>query len=382
MRFHPGEDLRAHGVELIDDANVFVDRKIPLDRIARQGVTLHPGVRVLGASTVLDEGVELGREGPVVLRDCALGKGAKVSRGSAEGAVLLAGAALGPDAHVRAGTILEEEASTAHSVGLKQSILMPFATLGSQINFCDCLLAGGRSRQDHSEVGSGFIHFNFTPFGANGDKATASIFGDVPRGVGLRAPRIFLGGSGGVVGPVRTGFGVVLAAGSVYRRDYGDGLLVYSERLPERAASFDPLQVRGAGRKIDRSLDYAAELRALQAFYRHLRSSAATGLESAVIEQALPLLEDSVGERVRQVDRMIEGTRLEGVDRDRANRWSEDRRRLLEPAVSAPPASLLAAWSRAAGGHVERVRALDDESVESLRFWLESIVSSYVDRAD
>jgi bifunctional UDP-N-acetylglucosamine pyrophosphorylase/glucosamine-1-phosphate N-acetyltransferase len=92
----------------------------------------------------------------------------------------------------------------------------PFATLGSLINFCDCLLAGGTSRKDHSEVGSSYIHFNFT---ATGDKVTPSLFGDVPRGVMLNQPPIFLGGQGGSVGPIRVGFGNVVSAGTVLRKD-------------------------------------------------------------------------------------------------------------------------------------------------------------------
>ena len=125
---------------------------------------------------------------------------------------------------MREGCLLEEEAGGAHCVGLKQTILFPFVTLGSLINFCDCLMAGGTSRQDHSEVGSSYIHFNYTP---DGDKTTASLFGDVPRGVMLDQPPIFLGGQGGAVGPVRVGFGTVVTAGSVLRGDVlEDGKLV------------------------------------------------------------------------------------------------------------------------------------------------------------
>jgi UDP-N-acetylglucosamine/UDP-N-acetylgalactosamine diphosphorylase len=86
----------------------------------------------------------------------------------------------------------------AHAVGLKQTILFPFVTLGSLINFCDCLMGGGTSRRNHSEVGSSFIHFNYTP---RQDKATASLLGDVPRGVMLDQPPIFLGGREESSGP-------------------------------------------------------------------------------------------------------------------------------------------------------------------------------------
>ena len=117
---------------------------------------------------------------------------------------------------MREGTILEEEASIAHTVGLKQTILFPFVTLGSLINFCDCLMAGGTDRKNHSEVGSSYIHFNFTP---NQDKATPSLIGDVPRGVMLNQRPIFLGGQGGMVGPVRLDYGITVAAGTILRKD-------------------------------------------------------------------------------------------------------------------------------------------------------------------
>ena len=105
--------------------------------------------------------------------------------------VFLDQANVGSGAQVREGCLLEEEANGSHTVGMKQAILFPFVTLGSLINFCDAFLAGGTSRKDHSEVGSSYIHFNYTP---NQDKATASLLGDVPRGVMLREPRSFSGG--------------------------------------------------------------------------------------------------------------------------------------------------------------------------------------------
>ncbi|MCA9320587.1 MAG: UDP-N-acetylglucosamine pyrophosphorylase, partial [Planctomycetes bacterium] len=271
MRYYAMTDLVAHGIDVPEAGEVLVDRTIPLEQISREGVRLHAGVRLEGPRTVVAGGVELGRDGPVVARNVGLGRRARIDRGSAQDCVLLDDAVLGPDAHVRGGTLLEEAARTAHAVGLKQTILMPFVTLGSQINFCDALMAGGRSRVDHSEVGSGFIHFNFTPFGATGDKATASLFGDVPNGVLLRSDRIFLGGAGGVVGPVRIGFGTVLAAGCVYRRDYDAGQLVYAEQLPARAVALDARKVRGVGKRLARTREYLGQLFALHAYYRFVR---------------------------------------------------------------------------------------------------------------
>jgi hypothetical protein len=98
---------------------------------------------------------------------------------------------------------VEEESSGAHCVGLKQTILFPALTLGASSNFCDCLMAGGTGRKDHSEVGSSYIHFNFTP---DADKTTPSLMGMFPA-VMLRERPIFLGGRGGMVGPLGVGYG-------------------------------------------------------------------------------------------------------------------------------------------------------------------------------
>ncbi len=150
----------------------------------------------------------------MTITDVRLGPGSSIAAGYAANSVLLEGASLGSGAHLREGTLLEEQASGAHTVGLKQTILLPYVTLGSLINFCDCLMSGGTSRKDHSEVGSSYIHFNYTP---DGDKTTPSLFGDVVHGALLDQPAIFLGGQGGTVGPVSVGFGSVVAAGGQHR---------------------------------------------------------------------------------------------------------------------------------------------------------------------
>ena len=85
----------------------------------------------------------LGAEGPVTIEDCYLGPQVELKGGYLRQSVFLEKASMGLGAHVREGCLLEEEASGAHCVGLKQTILLPFVTLGSLINFCDCLMTGG-----------------------------------------------------------------------------------------------------------------------------------------------------------------------------------------------------------------------------------------------
>ena len=173
--------LAAKGVILIDRRQVYLDERCDLNRICPAAV-LHPGTRLLGARTFVGPRAKVGTEGPAVLENTAIGENAEIASGYLKEAVLLRDTRIGANARIRAGTLLEEEASTAHAVGLKHTILMSFVTMGSLINFCDALIAGGRSRHEHTEVGSGFIHFNYTPRGQQGDKATPSLIGNAVQG--------------------------------------------------------------------------------------------------------------------------------------------------------------------------------------------------------
>ncbi len=241
---------------------------VPQDRIA-ENATIHAGCKLFGANTLVCRGAELGYEAPVTLKNCYVGPGVKLKGGYFENAVFLEGAKAGSGSHVRAGTILEEQAGIAHTVGLKQTILFPFVTLGSLINFCDCFMAGGTSRKNHSEVGSSYIHFNYTP---NQDKATASLIGDVPHGVMLDQAPIFLGGQGGLVGPCRLAYGTVIAAGSIYRKDQlNPNRLVFEGGGRGGSVPYTTGIYRNVKRPAMATFVYLANLVALMAWYTQVR---------------------------------------------------------------------------------------------------------------
>jgi len=257
------------GVRILKPESVDIGKDVEPDRISGQGVVIYPGCRIYGSNTLIMDNVQLGAEGPVTLDSCQLGPGVQLKGGYFKSSVFLEDAGAGSGAHVREGTIFEEQASIAHSVGLKQTILFPFVTLGSLINFCDCFMAGGTSRQDHSEVGSAYIHFNFTP---NQDKATPSLLGDVAGGVMLNQPPIFLGGQGGLVGPCRIAYGTTIAAGSIYRKDE----LRPGRLLMEKAGRGGSVPfVTGVYRVVKRiyinNINYIGNLFALLQWYRHVR---------------------------------------------------------------------------------------------------------------
>lgn len=274
MKLEPRSDekvrrLLQKGVDIPNPLSLDVGEEVNIDQISAEGVRIYPGCRIYGEKTVISAGCRLGYEAPVTMENCQIGAKVELKGGFFSQSVFLERASMGLGAHVREGCIIEEEANGAHGVGLKQTILFPFVTLGSLINFCDCLMAGGTSRQNHSEVGSSYIHFNFTP---DADKTTPSLIGDVPRGVMLNQPPIFLGGQGGIVGPVRLGYGNVVAAGSILRKDYPqNNKLIFAPAPAGGVRDFVPATYPNMMRIVENNILYLANLAALEAWYTQVR---------------------------------------------------------------------------------------------------------------
>src|SRR4030042_165708 len=142
------------GVRMPAPFSVVIGEEVDHERISPDGGVFYGVTKISGAETLISAGVKLGCEAPVAVADCRLGRGVELKGGFFKSSVFLEGAGMAPGAQVREGALLEEEANGSHTVGLKNTILFPFVTLGSLINFCDCLMAGGTSRKAHSEEGS------------------------------------------------------------------------------------------------------------------------------------------------------------------------------------------------------------------------------------
>jgi hypothetical protein len=352
--------LSRKGVDVIDPRQTFVDDTVRLDRIF-PGSVLFPGTRLLGCSTLVAPGAKVGSEGPATIVDSAIGENAEIASGYVNGSVLLTKARIGSNGHVRAGTLLEEEASTAHAVGLKQTILTSFVTLGSLINCCDCLISGGRSRTNHTEVGSGFIHFNFTPWGESGDKATPSLIGGVPQGVFLRKQRIFIGGISGMVGPNRVGFGSFTVAGQVIRSDVAASR-IHSETQRRIDAPWDFGSGSLSAPRIERNLEYIGHLAALRTWYflvrrRRLPRGESSSHLGMTIDAAIELLDGSMMERWTRLGQFL----------------NCDLPSIQLPTIPCPlsvePSSLL---------HLNWVRNLADDEVNVGVGWLQEVVDTFV----
>jgi UDP-N-acetylglucosamine/UDP-N-acetylgalactosamine diphosphorylase len=299
------EKLIQKGVHIPCPESVEFGSDINPDRISGNNVTIHTGCKIYGEKTLIRSDSTIGEEAPATIKNCCIGKNVRLKGGFFDSAVFLDHAQMGSCAHVRKGTIFEEYASGAHSVGLKQTILFPFVTLGSLINFCDCLMAGGTDQKNHSEVGSSYIHFNYTP---NQDKATASLIGDVPNGVMLNQPPIFLGGQGGLVGPSRIAYGTIIAAGSIYRKDVvKKNQLVMDGAMRHASIGYTKGLYQSIHRIVENNFIYMSNLVALAHWYYYVRAIWNKDAMTAALNKGLcETINVALDERISQFKKFCE----------------------------------------------------------------------------
>jgi bifunctional UDP-N-acetylglucosamine pyrophosphorylase/glucosamine-1-phosphate N-acetyltransferase len=131
------------------------------------------------------------------------------------------------------------------------------------------------------------------------------LIGDVPRGVMLDQPPIFLGGQGGLVGPARIAYGTVIAAGTVCREDILAENTLYSPAPEDKVlvANFNPGLYLGIRRTVLNNLRYIGNLHALHTWYRTARRGYMDTdiFSSACHLGALARIESGLAERIRQL---------------------------------------------------------------------------------
>jgi bifunctional UDP-N-acetylglucosamine pyrophosphorylase/glucosamine-1-phosphate N-acetyltransferase len=393
-------ELVQRGLDIPNPLTLDLGEEIKVDRISGKGVRIYPGCRIYGDKTVISEGAQIGYEAPVTIENCQIGSRVELRGGFFKESVFLEKASMGLGAHVREGCLLEEEASGAHCVGLKQTILFPFVTLGSLINFCDCLMAGGTSRKDHSEVGSSYIHFNFTP---DGDKTTPSLIGDVPRGVMLRERPVFLGGQGGMVGPLRVGYGNVIAAGSILRNDLTEeNKLVVGKAYKGSITNVTPNQYSGLSRLVSKNVLYLANLMALEEWYTEVRRDFFREQELGewIYRGALEKLAMAKEERLSRL-KFMAAKMPESVRRDKPDSASAARKKEFHEKISplcelflekpASPGTIerkeafmdgFQAFVKSGDtGYIETIKSLPEETARRGTEWLQQIVAELCQQA-
>ena len=382
---NPLQQLQSRGVVFLVPEATYVAADVNPARIA-PGVTVHPGCRLSGAKLSVGLGSVIGAEAPATVVDCQLGAKVHLAGGYFERATFLDGFKAGSGAHVRPGCLFEEESSIAHTGGVKQTVFLPWVTAGSLINFCDCLMAGGTGRKSHSEIGSSYIHFNFTP---HQDKATASLIGDVPRGVLLNQPAIFLGGQGGLVGPCVIEYGTVIPAGQIWRGDVTEpGRLVAKPLLRSTINTpYDSRLYHGVKRVLRNNLLYIGNILALDLWYRVFRApfmqadpyqaacyAGARGRLAEILEERLSRL-DELAKKVAQSLALDQGSPVAEEHRAFAAQWPAMKDALTarlsarESAV-VPEAVQAIVASLPAKSYLSEVQSLPSEAVQALTAWL------------
>nr|ADI18009.1 hypothetical protein [uncultured delta proteobacterium HF0200_19J16] len=322
--------LLERGVHIPDLNLVHITKDVQLDNIA-SGSSIYPFVRITGSKTQIHSGARIGVRGPVILENSFIGENAVIGdlgqvtlidtvvgaksvlgTGVAEQAVFLGKESMvidfttGYGFRVRKGSLYEEDASSAQHTDTKMTILFPWATLGSDINFCDALLAGGTGLElgSFSEVGSGTIHFNYS---IRGDKATASLFGDVLQGVFLDQKRLFIGGNNSLLGPVKADFGAMTAAGARIKGKLPKGLN-YGHSLPKGTVDYDARIFSGVSGIVNNQVNVLAELTALANWYKQVRINcvAQTPEQKFLYESGLRMVELNYQERLDQLRRYVD----------------------------------------------------------------------------
>ena len=415
------ERLAQKGVHSPSPHQVHIARDVPLEAIA-PGVVLHPFTRLGGAGMRIDAGAVIGAAGPATLHDCWIGKEAVVG---ALGPVTLDGVAAGPGTvlgcgvaeqavflgketgdpdfstgfgfRARKGSLYEEDANSAQHTDTKMTILFPWVTLGSNINWCDILVAGGSGpgAGRFSEIGSGAIHFNFTP---RGDKATGSLLGNVVDGVFLNEERLFIGGHASLVGPLNADFGAITGAGGRFHRNLRQGMNLAAPPSQEaESASFD-LEVYGSIYRIyTHQIEVVGQLCALDAWYGQVRVRLAANDadRSALYARGREMVRLNVSERIAQLgalagrmERSLALLGQQGEDDPRIHqhralldRWPGIEAHLLVAwgrAVEAPAAlmtALDACAAQADGNYTRAIQALPAAAAAEGREWLRGIAA-------
>jgi len=369
--------LSDRGVIVWGPDRVYVGADVRLERICAGAALMN--ATVTGSNTFIGAKAQIGNSGLVHIHDAQIGSYAVLGAGTYENCVLLTEAKTRGFTELRQGTVLEEQSEVGHNVGLKNTVLTTGVVAGSLINFCDVLLTGGSSRNDHSEIGSGAVHFNFDP---RGDKF-GSLMGDAT-GCLLKSRRIFVGGNSGVIAPVHVGFGAVVAAGSIVRKDIAENR-ISSGDAPIHSGEYDLDRYFDLSRKFCTTAKLVGNLHALRVWYQQVRLPHAESADKPLYIAAEKEFDHHIRHRGRELTKVID--KLEkslSKHKHSQDRWLCEQHRMLidnsdriisfliSDQYAPAPVSLVAEYEslRKDRSHTDSVRSLSDKASRAAANWI------------
>ena len=190
------DHLMKHGVRFLDARSAFIDE----DVVIEAGAVIHPNVTIQGSSHIMSESII---ETGCVVKQSTIGKGSLIKAGSyLDQAHIGAGATIGPFAHLRPETLVEDRCRIGNFVEIKKSQVREGAKI-SHLSY-----VGDANIGERTNIGCGFITCNYD--GKNKHKTT----------IGSDS---FIGSDTQVVAPVSIGKGCYVASGSTITQDLQDG---------------------------------------------------------------------------------------------------------------------------------------------------------------
>jgi len=185
------------GVAVLDPQTTWIDTGVTIE----PDVTIAPNCQLHGRTTVR-AGAVIGPD--TTLTDCDIASGATVLKSHCNGAIVGAGATVGPFSYLRPGTVLGARAKVGAFVETKA------AEIGDDAKVPHLSYVGDVTIGRRSNIGAGTIVANY-----DGQSKHQTFVGDDVR----------VGSNNTLVAPVTVGDGAYTAAGSAITEDIPDGAL-------------------------------------------------------------------------------------------------------------------------------------------------------------
>ena len=205
LRRRINRDLMCAGVSLVDPEHCYIDHGVQIG----PDTVVHPNCTVSGA-TVIGSGCTI--ESGVTIKRCIIGDNCHIKAGSVlEGSELHAEVSVGPMAHLRPGTVLNDHVKIGNFVETKK-IVMGEGSKASHLTYL-----GDAEIGSNVNIGCGTITCNY-----DGVNKHRTIIGD----------DVFIGSDVQLVAPVSVGRNSLVAAGTTVTVDVPPDSLAIS-RVPQ-----------------------------------------------------------------------------------------------------------------------------------------------------